>query len=139
MRGFLLIASIFFGGGHTASGSTADKTILGAWTVVSVTRNGKTTNLDGAPDSIRVDFRPTEVSMRFWRWEGSFPFSCNPNTTPHSIEVRNVNNGLVKGIYKVEGGLLTICYNDVPNGKRPPRFEVKPGTSFVILILKRNK
>jgi len=46
-------------------------------------------------------------------------------------------NRTLRGVYKVEGAILTICYHDDIDGKRPTKFDAPAGTKFVIVNCKR--
>jgi uncharacterized protein (TIGR03067 family) len=116
-----------------------DERILGTWTAVTLMRDGEIANLEKVSVTLRLTFSEAKVAIFFWRWECSFHYVCNPNANPHTLQVRNVNDEPINGIYKIDGDTLTVAYNEIANGKCPSTFDAKAGTRFVLLTLRRTK
>ncbi len=61
--------------------------------------------------------------------EGTFRFSVDPEQTPKTIDLTSVNNGLLmRGLYKIDGEVLTICFGQ----KRPTSFTGGPDQFLVV-------
>jgi uncharacterized protein (TIGR03067 family) len=71
-------------------------------------------------------------------------FTVDPAKSPKELDVKPTggpNKGqTVKGIYKLDGDTLTICYDhEADKGKRPAKFETKPDTTLLLIVYKREK
>ena len=69
-------------------------------------------------------------------------FTLDPTKTPKAMDVKPtggpLKGKLVKAIYKIDGDVLTICY-DHNGGDRPTAFESKPDTTTLLVAYKRTK
>ncbi|HUR52835.1 MAG TPA: TIGR03067 domain-containing protein [Gemmataceae bacterium] len=69
-------------------------------------------------------------------------FTLDPTKTPKTMDVKPtggpLKGKLVKAIYKLDGDILTICY-DHNAGDRPTAFESKPDTTTLLVAYKRAK
>ena len=69
-------------------------------------------------------------------------FTVDPTKTPKEMDVKPtggpLKGKLVKAIYKLDGDVLTICY-DHTGGDRPTKFESKPDTTVLLVSYKRAK
>jgi uncharacterized protein (TIGR03067 family) len=69
-------------------------------------------------------------------------FTLNPTKTPKEMDVKPtggpLKGKLVKAIYKIDGDVLTICY-DHNAGDRPTAFESKPDSTTLLVSYKRAK
>ena len=64
-------------------------------------------------------------------WHSGSRFSLDPSVMPAEIDLA----GSMKGIYELDGDLLTICF-DGPNG-RPDRFESSEDYPTILWVLRR--
>jgi uncharacterized protein (TIGR03067 family) len=69
-------------------------------------------------------------------------YRLDPTKSPKQIDQRftggRIGPWIAKGIYKVEGDTLTICYGD-PNVARPTEFITSPGDGRKMRVHKRVK
>ena len=71
-------------------------------------------------------------------------FELDPTKKPKTIDLVDMDvdkKRYIRGIYSLEGDILTVCYNRDPKkeGDRPAKFATKPDTGFVLFVLKRQK
>jgi len=121
----------------------AEKKLQGAWTATTAERDGKP-----AADVVghRLSFTGTCFQIRSkdgkLLYEGTF--RVDPSTKPAAIDFEQAEGALKgktwKGIYALEGDTLTTCDN-APNldKGRPPAFEAKAGSGYVLIRFRRAK
>jgi RNA polymerase sigma factor (sigma-70 family) len=63
-------------------------------------------------------------------------FVLNPAATPRTIDLTSSAYGLIKGIYRLEGDTLTVCYGF---GERPASFGRGGESGLVHMVFKRAK
>ncbi len=74
----------------------------------------------------------TESDGVFVGW--TYRYSLNPDRKPATIDLRSLNIGLdLKGLYKLEGDTLTICYDH----ERPKNLEPRAPGSAIRQVLRR--
>jgi uncharacterized protein (TIGR03067 family) len=71
-------------------------------------------------------------------------FTVDPAKSPKQLDVKPTggpNKGkTVKGIYKIDGDTMTICYDHMADAaKHPEKFESKDGTTLLLMVYKRQK
>lgn len=112
----------------------------GAWTAVEAQRNGAAADdlvghrLEFAGERFRISAQGRTL------FAGTY--SLDPAARPARIDFRH-DEGEAKGqdwegIYRLEGGRLTIC-DDAPNPAlpRPREFATAPGSGYVMLVFGR--
>jgi uncharacterized protein (TIGR03067 family) len=119
----------------------ADK-IEGAWSFVSVTENGKPTQLP--PAEARLIFTKDKVILKIGDTEKEmWAYTVNPSKKPAEIDVTfssGPDKGYQgKGIYLIDGHTLKICHGQKPGDARPKEFSSKEGSKLVLAVLKREK
>ena len=112
----------------------------GTWSVVSFVREGKATSRE-IVDSIE---RIVEGDHVVWKRNGkSFAgttMKLDPATVPASIDL--IPDGgpdrekIVRGIYKIEGDILTLCTSD-PDKSRPQGFKAGAGSGQTLMTFRR--
>ena len=115
--------------------------IQGRWDYVSVKRNGKEFTADqlkgryseykGDKFTVSQDGKAVQTST----------FKLDPAKTPGQIDLMNDGPGeqpTVKGIYKIEGDTLTICWAIPAAGKDRPT-EFKPAAGLNLQVFKKAK
>ena len=58
--------------------------------------------------------------------------------TPKEIDATPSKNKVMKGIYKIDGDTMTVCFSK-PGGDRPAQFKSKEGTGQILLSYTRLK
>src|SRR5262245_7183846 len=121
----------------------AAKKLQGTWTATKAERDGK------AADDV-VGHRLAFTDNRFQiqskdgktLYEGTF--KLDPGAKPAAIDFEQMAGDLKgkawKGIYSLDGDMLTICDNAPNRDKaRPAVFEAKPDSGHICVIFKRAK
>ena len=62
----------------------------------------------------------------------------DPATTPKEIDVFPSKDKVMKGIYKIDGDEMSVCFGR-PGGERPTEFKTKEGTFQLLLGYQRVK
>jgi uncharacterized protein (TIGR03067 family) len=113
----------------------------GTWKVISFEHNGNKDEHDDLSRQVLIAGNAWIVTDP--RTNGDVPgvstFTLNSSREPKTIDL--VATGTEKptvssGIYRVEGRILTICY-DLTGAKRPTEFDSKLGTGHTLLVLRR--
>jgi RNA polymerase sigma factor (sigma-70 family) len=115
-----------------------EEQILGVWTVESAEEGGQKAP-EGAFKLAKLTFaaegKITVTQPDGKEVEGTY--KLNPSKKLKEFNYTNAKGATVSGIYKLEGGTLTVCYNR--GGDPPTEFVSKEGTSAVLQVLKREK
>jgi uncharacterized protein (TIGR03067 family) len=118
------------------------KELQGKWALVSVTVDGKAEDEDEFKDRFMV-VKGSKASLLYKDKERSTSsLKIGRNQSPAHID-ETAEDGpakgtTLKGIYKLEGGQLTLCYGGI--GKdRPTEFASKPGSGTMLFVCKKVK
>lgn len=115
------------------------KKLAGTWNVVSMERAGQK-----APEEqlkaidLRIVIQGNKLSAQAGKATSESTFVIDPGKQPRTIDTTDRNNKLEKGIYRLEGDLLTICTSET-GGERPTEFATKAGVAQLMFVLKRSK
>jgi uncharacterized protein (TIGR03067 family) len=114
----------------------------GKWTPVSVTVDGKTQEEDEIKDRFMVVKGEKATAMYKDKERGTASLKLDPGKSPAHIDSTYqdgpAKGTTLKGIYKFERDMLTICYGGL--GKdRPTEFASKPGSGTILVVQKRAK
>ena len=112
----------------------------GEWACESLTRDGMRLADDDAQALFRSVKGDAYVVSRFRTKAGSGTFTLDASKSPKEIDL--VAGGpkkvVIKGIYKIEKDVLTICHA-APGGKRPTAFESKKDSGDTLTVWKKEK
>jgi uncharacterized protein (TIGR03067 family) len=119
--------------------ASGDK-LAGTWSVVSMVQDGKAD--DNAKDD-QVTFASGEVTVKGKNGEHKATYKLDASQKPHTIDISPSagpnKDKVLKGIYKVKGDELTICWTRNPGEERPKAFESKESSGLMLATLKREK
>jgi len=133
--------------GYGCVGHTDKDAIKGMWQLTAVRFGGKEWPV---PDEFRdlitevkdAKFSTKNVNGKFPPEERGGSFSLDTATSPRSLDVVMDTgpdaNKLLKAIYKLEGDMLTVCF-DPRASARPADFVTTDQNTFIVAILKRLK
>src|SRR5262249_47226167 len=116
--------------------------VQGKWVLVSVNIDGKTQEEDEIKDRFMVVKGEKATALYKDKERGTASLKVDPSKSPAHIdstyEDGPAKGTTLKGIYKIEGDTLTICYGGF--GKdRPTEFARKPGSGTILVVQKRAK
>jgi uncharacterized protein (TIGR03067 family) len=127
-----------------AQGQTEEmKKLEGTWNVVTATVDGKEAPAD-ALKGVQIVFKGDTFSVRKDGKEVyGGTYKIDPTKSPPTMDT-TVTSGedkgkTDKGIYKLEGDMLTTVFPEDDKAERPKTFESKPGSKLEMTILKRAK
>jgi uncharacterized protein (TIGR03067 family) len=117
----------------------ATRDIAGTWQIVSMHDGG-----NEAPPDILAQMGPWDISddrIRFtFRGRAhDFAYALDPAQEPAWIDIEETDMFSARGIYKVEGDLLTICHPEGNLTQRATDFvsEPSPSPNDMLLVLRR--
>jgi uncharacterized protein (TIGR03067 family) len=110
----------------------------GDWRVVKVERDGR--ERPGISRDYHLGFSRTALYLKPNPHEfldPYFDFRIDPTTRPPSIDLTDGEGKHFRGIYRFDGGKLTLCWN-TRGGPRPVAFAAEPGSGHHLVILTRS-
>ena len=136
----VLTASLAFATAREEKPKEGDA-LKGSWLVTGGTEHGRPFPEEEVKKRIILTFAAGKMSIT----EGGktdpeqLDYKTDPKQTPMTIDITEpAGRGPVRGIYKIEGDKLTICLAE-PGKDRPTMFEVKSGSDYKLVHLKRTK
>jgi uncharacterized protein (TIGR03067 family) len=115
------------------------KKLDGEWTVVRAEKDAKQLP-DGERKATKVTIANGVLTIDTGKRQESVTFTLDETTKPKSIDLRPVKlpNQLERGIYKLDGDELTICWGgtDKPDA-RPSEFKTSKDFGGRLLVLKK--
>jgi uncharacterized protein (TIGR03067 family) len=136
----LLIAVVLLAGAEPSDAAKDDlKKMQGEWAAEKAQRGGTDAPAD-VLGKLRVKIDGDRISIDEGEArEEKAQIALDPAQKPAAMDIKLLRQGgeMVKGIYKIDGDTLTICW--AKDGDRPTEFASKAGTSHVLFVLKRRK
>jgi uncharacterized protein (TIGR03067 family) len=120
------------------------KKLVGKWMRVSGVRDGEALK----PSTYaNMAFKIMGGKLKYFLYkksgEESIPsdVKIDPSKSPAQIDIidDSPDKSIAKGIYKLEGDTLTVFIAEYGKGKRPEKFESKPGKGTELYVYKRAK
>jgi uncharacterized protein (TIGR03067 family) len=116
--------------------------LVGTWVVVSFAAAGHQSPAGAtAADSWEYEFKADgtlEVRVADGGRSKGVQYTADPKKDPAEIDIALTEQGVThRGIYKVEGDVLTICVHAARESKRPAKFEYGAGTNLQMTTLQR--
>jgi uncharacterized protein (TIGR03067 family) len=118
--------------------------LAGSWAVVTTVAGGVESPLSNGGSAFLLTAEGT-ISYRRGQEKARElgTFAVDAKTDPVAIDILSppgVSDPPVRGIVKVEGDILTLCYlRGGREGVRPPSFEAPVGSDYVLITMKRAK
>jgi len=116
--------------------------LQGAWIMTSLEINGERI----APErfqNTRLEIKGDRYVVDTGKGTHEAILALDPSKSPKAIDMKladGPNKGeTAEGIYKLEGGTLTICRPRLPPQARPAEFTTKPGTDRFLVVWQREK
>lgn len=127
-----------------ASAASADKAaddlaaMQGEWACDKMTRDGVVFPDDDAQSLFRTVVGKKYEVNKFRTKAGSGTFTIDATKMPREMDIipDGPKKAVIKGIYRLEKGVLTMCYGTV-GGDRPKAFEAKEGTRHTLAVWRK--
>jgi uncharacterized protein (TIGR03067 family) len=113
----------------------------GDWAAERMVRDGFAFPDDDAQAIFRTVKGDAYTMFRFRKKIGAGTFKLDATKTPKQIDATPTGGAkgmVVRGIYKIEKGVLTICFA-MPGKDRPTAFEAKEGSGHTLTVWKKEK
>jgi uncharacterized protein (TIGR03067 family) len=137
--GFAALVLVLLAGADDES--TRDLAAMqGSWTMVSSEVNGESTS-DQAVATGRLAVTNDHYAMTGDGRQTSFTFRLEPSTDPRAIEL-TIETGpakgqIIKGIYKINDDLFTVCHGLTPRDDRPVEFSTGAESGHTLIVWRR--
>jgi uncharacterized protein (TIGR03067 family) len=140
MNAFVVGLGLVLGAPALKEGPKPDASPVGEWTVVESLLGGKSDGvMQRAPIDKIVITADRWVVVRKGQESGGAPITFDSKADPPHLDfVRDAPGSGTKGVYKLDGDTLTVCYI-LGGDQRPEKVESPPGSQVRLMTLKRIK
>lgn len=116
--------------------------LAGNWTVTGGSKAGE--KVDATKYKNPAVFAKDTIGLKTEEGEFEFKYTVDAKASPATIDLEIVKpdgfkGAKAKGILKLDGDKLTLCYNSEPEGKRPEKFESTKDNKFFLFEMKKAK
>jgi len=127
--------------GADAGESARDLAALqGGWRLVSSEVNGESM-VEEAGETERLTIAATRFAVRRQGTLTSYSIRLEPSSDPKALELTiesgPVKGQVLKGIYKLDGDLFTICHGLTPKDDRPVEFSTGAESGHTLKVWRR--
>jgi uncharacterized protein (TIGR03067 family) len=138
--GFAALVLALLVGADDAESARDLAAMQGSWTMVSSEVNGESTS-----DQVDVMGRLSVTDDRYATTrdgrQTSYTFRLESSSDPKAIELA-IENGpakgqIIKGIYKLNGELFTVCHGLTPRDDRPVEFSTGAESGHTLIVWRR--
>lgn len=115
--------------------------LQGTWVAVSLERDGKALPEDQLKILTRTVKGDQYVITRSGETVGKGSFKVDPTKKPKTIDITRdeAKDGVILGIYELDGDKYKICYSAPGSKERPKEFAAKEGSGNTLAVWKRDK
>jgi uncharacterized protein (TIGR03067 family) len=105
----------------------------GEWVVESYVQGGQ---VEAKRAGMHMSFADGKVIVK--EEGGDIGYTTRPKANPPEIDLL-AGTETIRGIYKVEGDTLLVCFPKSNKAERPTKFESPAGSNLVLMTLQRDK
>lgn len=114
--------------------------LAGNWAVTGGAKAGE--KVDATKYKNPAVFAKDTIGFKTEEGEFEFKFTVDAKASPAAVDLEIVKpdgfkGAKAKGILKLDGDKLTLCYNPEPDGKRPEKFESTKDNKFFLFEMKK--
>lgn len=133
----IALAALVMASGLVSGNRAEDEpgSLQGTWKVVAINQSGRT----HGEDRIKRQ-KPLIIANNEWRAPSGvrFTFKTDTTTSPHQLDLHGKiggQEGVWRGIYRIQGDTLTFCRSYDLLGERPKVFQ--GGAGLFLMVCKR--
>jgi len=112
----------------------------GTWRMVSL-EAGENKLTEDALKDFRLKIEGDKFTATEGKSENHGTFKVDPTKKPKTIDITMIQGEkrqILLGIYELEGDTYKLC-GDMSGKSRPTEFAIKPGSGYILEVLKREK
>jgi uncharacterized protein (TIGR03067 family) len=116
--------------------------VTGRWTLVSLSKGGEAVPLGGMAVDTEFTGDGRRVSRnRLGQTVGEVRYVLDREKVPPTLDLRSATDDSItsRGVCKVDGDALTVCYVTAPDAPRPDKFEAPAGSKVYLAVYRRVK